>query len=671
MARLSLILVLHNHQPIGNLPHVFRDATNSAYLPLIGLLERHPRIRCALHYTGPLLEWLEANEPEALSRLATLQARGQVEVLGGALYEPILAVIPDADKVGQLRAMSDRVEALFGARPAGAWLAERVWEPHLPRYLSAAGLSYTILDQEHFEKAGLAPGEVDGAWLTEDVGNTVTLLPASTDLRYLIPWRSVEEVIGYLRRQHAAGRQLLVFGDDGEKFGVWPGTYRLCYEEGWLERFLQALEENEAWLETTLPAQWLAGAPERRRVYIPSASYPEMEDWSLSPGTQHQIREARRRAQEAGIETRFLRLGHWRGFLSRYAEANLMLQRAIGISSRAHALPDGPRKQAALDHLWRGQCNCPYWHGVFGGIYLYHIRHAAFSELVAADALADALAPDQVVVRAADYDADGKVEWCLSSPEQAVFVHPTGAHLFEWDLRTEPINLLNTLAPYREAYAAEGAAEQSGTVPLRRAFQDHLLSGPLSLEQVLAEGWPEAALPRPVVFHLEGIVEGSRGQIRALGTWPAGAGDGAAEVALEKVYAIRAGERELTVTYTGSGLPARAGAREMAVELSLALPPGADSLGELSTSAARHRLTEPVDLGELRELRCSAGYERLLVDVNLEPAARVFAHPLHSQHRTEQGEERVYQGTRIVVVWGLPADEDATWRGQVTLSWGH
>jgi hypothetical protein len=109
----------------------------------------------------------------------------------------------------------------------------------------------------------------------------------------------------------------------------------------------------------------------------------------------------------------------------------------------------------------------------------------------------------------------------------------------------------------------------------------------------------------------------------------------------------------------------------MAVELSLALPPGADSLGELSTSAARHRLTEPVDLGELRELRCSAGYERLLVDVNLEPAARVFAHPLHSQHRTEQGEERVYQGTRIVVVWGLPADEDATWRGQVTLSWGH
>ena len=26
--------------------------------------------------------------------------------------------------------------------------------------------------------------------------------------------------------------------------------------------------------------------------------------------------------------------------------------------------------EKARTHLYRGQCNCPYWHGVFGGLYL-------------------------------------------------------------------------------------------------------------------------------------------------------------------------------------------------------------------------------------------------------------------------------------------------------------
>ncbi|NLT42797.1 MAG: alpha-amylase, partial [Anaerolineae bacterium] len=102
--RLTLLLVLHNHQPVGNLPEVFRQTYDSAYLPMVDLLERHPTVRAALHYTGPLLEWLQQEEPSFLMRLEALQASGQVEIMGGALYEPILAVIPDADKQGQLEA---------------------------------------------------------------------------------------------------------------------------------------------------------------------------------------------------------------------------------------------------------------------------------------------------------------------------------------------------------------------------------------------------------------------------------------------------------------------------------------------------------------------------------------------------------------------------------------
>jgi len=39
--------------------------------------------------------------------------------------------------------------------------------------------------------------------------------------------------------------------------------------------------------------------------------------------------------------------------------------------------------------LYRGQCNCPYWHGVFGGMYLPHLRSALYRELIKADKLTD------------------------------------------------------------------------------------------------------------------------------------------------------------------------------------------------------------------------------------------------------------------------------------------
>ncbi len=62
------------------------------------------RSRAGLHYSGPLLEWIDANEPTFLDRLRALVEREQVEILGGAMYEPILVALPERDRHGQLRA---------------------------------------------------------------------------------------------------------------------------------------------------------------------------------------------------------------------------------------------------------------------------------------------------------------------------------------------------------------------------------------------------------------------------------------------------------------------------------------------------------------------------------------------------------------------------------------
>src|SRR5438270_5746932 len=96
-------LLIHNHQPVGNFPWVFQQVFEEAYLPMIEALERHPKVRLSLHYTGSLLDWMEATHPTFLQRIAMLVQRNQIEIVSGGYYEPILPSIPDSDKIGQIR----------------------------------------------------------------------------------------------------------------------------------------------------------------------------------------------------------------------------------------------------------------------------------------------------------------------------------------------------------------------------------------------------------------------------------------------------------------------------------------------------------------------------------------------------------------------------------------
>ncbi|MEO5883969.1 MAG: alpha-amylase, partial [Candidatus Limnocylindrales bacterium] len=281
--RISLALTLHNHQPVGNFGWVFAEVYEQAYEPMVAALEQHPTVRLSLHYTGPLLEWFVAERPEFVDRLRVLSGRGQVEILGGGQYEPVLASLPERDRIGQLRRMADELERLFGRRPHGAWLAERVWEPDLPTSLVAAGYRWTILDDAHFRAAAIPEEDLWGPYTTEDQGHLLRVFGTEQGLRYRIPFRDVEDVIGYLR-DHAteAGDRVGMMGDDGEKFGAWPTTWQHCWGEGrWVERFFEALEANSEWLTTTTPSDWLDRHAPIGRVYVPTGSYAEMGEWAL------------------------------------------------------------------------------------------------------------------------------------------------------------------------------------------------------------------------------------------------------------------------------------------------------------------------------------------------------------------------------------------------------
>jgi alpha-amylase len=454
--RISLALTLHNHQPVGNFGWVIAEVYERAYEPMVAALERHPGIRLSLHYSGPLLLWLRSERPDFIDRLRALVAREQIEIVGGAYYEPVLASLPERDRIGQCLRMRDELEAMFGRRPAGAWLAERVWEPDLPTSLVAAGYKWTILDDAHFRAAAIPEEDLWGPYTTEDQGQLLRVFGTEQGLRYRIPFREVEEVIEYLR-EHATedGGRVGMMGDDGEKLGAWPTTWEHCWgERDWVERFFKALEANVTWLTTVTPSAWLEAHPPIGRVCVPTGSYAEMGEWALPPEESRAFATTLHAAVAEGRpEARWLRGASWRNFQVRYREVNDLHKQMLRTSDAVDGMVEGRARALAMDHLYQGQSNDSYWHGLFGGIYLSHMRLATYQHLIAAEDLADADAGRLHVTERRDLDLDGIDEVRLASPGQVVAVDlAEGAGIGGWDIRPVRHALCAVLRRRPEAY---------------------------------------------------------------------------------------------------------------------------------------------------------------------------------------------------------------------------
>ena len=449
MKPLRFLFAVHCHQPVGNFGEVFERAFDECYEPLLAEFDRHPNFKFSLHFSGPLLEYMELRRRNCLELVRRLAGRGQAELLGGGFYEPILAVIPEEDRLGQLRMMSRWLEEHFGRRPRGVWLTERVWEPHLAGTLARAGIEYTLLDEEHFHYAGTK--DIHTSYITEDEGLPLRVFPIDKQLRYLIPFRTLEEIDAAFAAIREQGG-IAVLGDDGEKFGLWPGTAEWVFGKRWLGNFLDHLEETGVRAMTL--SEIADAEPPGGRVYLPPASYEEMTEWVLEPSALDAYRKAREACPAEA--RRFLRGGFFRDFFLKYPESNLLHKRMLSVSKRVAAAGN----EEAARELYMAQCNDPYWHGVFGGLYLPHLREAAWSHLLEAEKAV----PEGVGWREEDLDLDGRTEFSGGGGVFGLVVKPSfGGAIVEIDHRPSSRNITDVLSRRPESYHTrrgdEGTAE--------------------------------------------------------------------------------------------------------------------------------------------------------------------------------------------------------------------
>jgi alpha-amylase len=458
MNSLSLVFAVHNHQPVGNFESVMEDAYRTSYLPFLQVMDRHPSIAFTQHWTGTLLEWLVRTHPECIERMKEMVGRGQLELLGGGFYEPILAVIPEDDRIGQLHKLSSAIQSVFNYTPRGAWLAERVWEPHLAGSLARAGMEFVVVDDTHFRHAGLKDEKLFGYYITEELGSPLKIFPIDKTLRYIIPFRDVEETLTYLERSATPdGARIAVHADDGEKFGVWPKTFKHVYEDGWLERFCCMIESRSDLVQTRHFGGLMDDHPPQGRIYLPTGTYSEMTRWVLTPEIALQLEafEGSLRGQP-GYEQNamFVHGGFWRNFFAKYPESNHMHKKMLRVSAKAHeAFPGGSIPPEILEHLWAGQCNDTYWHGLFGGLYLPNLRFSLYRNLLLAESGIDRAGKvKSTCVETVDFDCDGMDEVLIESEVMDVCLKPNaGGSMIELSFKPGAVNLLDILSRREEA----------------------------------------------------------------------------------------------------------------------------------------------------------------------------------------------------------------------------
>ncbi len=643
----ALLLGVHAHQPVGNFRHVIDDAQARCYGPFLRVMHGYPEFRFSIHFSGWLFDDLMQRYPEDMKLLREMVERGQAEIFGGGYTEPVLAVIPHRDRVAQIERLSGRLEEALGKKPEGAWLTERVWEATVVPALADSGIAYTTVDDYHFLCSGKTTAELDGFFTTEEDGRQVDLFPISEALRYRLPFSPAQEVVAYLEGlAKEAGNPAAIYFDDIEKFGIWPETYAWVYEKGWLRDFVEGVLASPV-IRTMRYSDYRKTARTRGVVYLPTTSYIEMNEWTLTVPAAHHYADLVQESKNAGKfeqNKAFLRGGIWKNFFSRYPESNWMHKRMLSLSARLDALPKKSRTAEMRKALHEAQANDAYWHGLFGGLYLPHLRRAIYGAIVKLEHLLDSVSA-RGEKQVCDLDLDGFEEAFIQNGTLQIAVRLDGsASVCEWDAYRLEHNFADTLsAPsehyHRKIHFNESDPHTGGGIanPHERvSFKDRILPEDLKADEgrkaIFMERWiADSGVEK---LRYDQVPDRSRFGL----SFEAQAGEG-------KVgKKIRLDENRLVVEYEFEKM----GQGMFCAELNLAMP-------SCDGPAGRFRIGDDIMGGFGQELTVQDLKSLVLEDsvlggkvsIHLNQGMRCYARPHFSVSQSEAGFEKIMQAVTI------------------------
>jgi alpha-amylase len=586
-----------------------------------------------------------------------------------------------------------------------------VWEPQLPGSLATEGLEYAIVDDAHFKVLGFREEQLFGYYLTEDQGFTVAIFPTQKKLRYVIPFGSVEEIQSLLKKWSKFGSNpVAVMGDDGEKFGVWPGTHQRVYKDRWLERFFTMLSETPG-VATATFSEILDRQPPEGIVYLPMCSYEELLEWQYPCETA--LAMGRLQEQLSGMVDLsplepFFRGGMWRNFLVKYPEANRLHKRMWRVSDKIAALrPRGQRQKRLVDQatesLHRGQCNDGYWHGIFGGLYLPHLRAGLYQALIKAETIADQLRRGNgpwIEVEVVDFDKDGRKEVLVSSPTLGLVIHPCrGGIISDLDYRPLSFNCINSFQRRPEAYHEkllkpdERQGDHKGQAKTiheralhadsdigqalcydwypRGCFCDHVLDHGIKQEDYRRANFEPLVRLCPEPYKV--VVEEKNDAVQVSLSRESPSSDHRTFLKVEKEFVLEPRGNTIQATYRLTNIGRKILDGRFAVEWNFCLlaghAPDRYYLADGVKPAESH-LASVGEIAEVGRMDLVDDFQGLTISIMIDPPTLWWRFPVETVSQSEYGVERVYQTSALVALWpiSLEPGDVREFRGEILLA---
>ena len=322
--KISLILGSHAHIFPSAADEEFEELYQTKLKPFITVLNQFPKIPAVLHYSGTLFNRLEQKKPELYLLIKDMAARKQIELLGGGFYEPLMPLLPPADRIGQIEMLTTYIRQNFGRKPQGCMLAHSGWEQSLAGALTACGMAYAFLSEEQFAAAGCKGNDLLTPVCTEDQGKLLVVFPVFSSLSRMGKdgaWSvlSGTEFRSGFRTTEGKGRVVTVFPD-----------FPRSNAEDALRSFMEELsgqptdKPKNLTLELSTPGRVFRSVSSFPRLYF----FPSGDSSCPAP----------------------------RSFLAQYPEANEFYAKIYFIHNLINQLRgDKSRKRSAREELWKAE----------------------------------------------------------------------------------------------------------------------------------------------------------------------------------------------------------------------------------------------------------------------------------------------------------------------------
>lgn len=392
MSKIDFLFGLHFDQPLGTEDSVLEEIYQNCYLPFFKLMEKYPSVKFSFHFGGTLYDWFLKAHPEFIKLIKSFVFKRQAEALGGAHYNPILPLIPDQDKLGQIKLQSDFIQEHFGLTPRGAWITENSFEPHLVKILKKAGIEYIPLLDSTMSIAN--PNKE--YFTTEEEGQTLSVFPIIASLVKIMPKCNIDDLFSYFKTviNRGKGKTVVLF-DQGEKYGAETHV--------WLEDFIRRLADSPSNIKTQTFSDYIEENMPSGKVY-PNVS----------------------------------------------SSRNLLMQSSALDNVHKKMLYVSSKNKAEKDRLslYKAQSGLGYLFGIARP----KLRAELYKHLIVAECFVDISSHEnksytEVVIT--DFNKDGLDEVLMSNSYLSVYFAPqNGGAIFEIDYKPKNINLLNTLGQW-------------------------------------------------------------------------------------------------------------------------------------------------------------------------------------------------------------------------------